>query len=38
MKGKYKRQLVCQHLEKISRKLLEDYPELVRQFRHRHGI
>lgn len=35
---KNKGQLVCQHLEKISRKLLEDYPELVRQFRGRHGI
>lgn len=38
MERKHKGQLVCQHLEKISRKLLEDYPELVRQFRHRHGI
>jgi len=38
MKSKNKGQLVCQHLEKISRKLLEDYPELVKQFRYRHGI
>jgi hypothetical protein len=29
--GKLKGQLVFQHLEKISRKLLEDYPELVKE-------
>ncbi len=32
-------QLVCQHLEKISRRLIEDYPEVIREFvRGRHGI
>ena len=39
MNKKSKGQLVCQHLEKISRKLLEEYPEVIRQFvRGRHGI
>jgi hypothetical protein len=39
MKRKHKGQLVCQHLEKISRKLLEEYPEVIRQFvKGRHGI
>lgn len=39
MKRKSKGQLVCQHLERISRKLLEKYPEVIRQFvRGRHGI
>lgn len=32
MYGKYKGQLVFQHLEKISRTLLEKYPEVVREF------
>jgi hypothetical protein len=31
MPKKIKGQLVFQHLEKISRKLLEDYPELVKE-------
>lgn len=36
---KSKGQLVCQHLEKISRKLIEDYPEVIREYvRGRHGI
>jgi hypothetical protein len=39
MKRKHKGQLVCQHLERISRKLLEEYPEVIRQFvKGRHGI
>lgn len=39
MTKKFKGQLVCQHLEKISRKLIEDYPEVIREFvRGRHGI
>ncbi len=39
VKQQSKGQLVCQHLEKISRKLLEEYPEVIRQFvRGRHGI
>ena len=39
MKRKSKGQLVCQHIEKISRKLLEKYPEVIKQFvRGRHGI
>jgi len=39
MAKKSKGQLVCQHVEKISRKLLEDYPGIIRQFvRRRHGI
>ncbi len=34
-----KGQLVCQHLENISRKLIEDYPGVIREFvRGRHGI
>ncbi len=32
-------QLVCQHLEGISRKALEDYQEIIRKFvRNRHGV
>ncbi|MEO0094926.1 MAG: DUF4357 domain-containing protein [candidate division WOR-3 bacterium] len=39
MRKKFKGQLVCQHIEKISRKLLEKYPEVIKQFvRGRHGI
>lgn len=39
MDKKSKGQLVCQHLEKISRKLIEDYPEVIREYvRGRHGI
>jgi hypothetical protein len=39
MNKKFKGQLVCQHLEKISRRLIEDYPEVIREFvRGRHGI
>jgi len=39
MTSKSNGQLVCQHLEKISRRLIEDYPEVIREFvRGRHGI
>jgi len=38
MKRKNKGQLVCQHLEGISRTLFEKYPEVVRYFKGRHGI
>jgi len=39
MTKKSKGQLVCQHLEKISRKLIEDYPQVIREYvRGRHGI
>lgn len=39
MKRIHKGQLVCQHLERISRRLLEEYPEVIRQFvKGRHGI
>lgn len=32
-------QLVCQHLEGISRKALEDYQAIIRDYvRHRHGV
>ncbi len=32
-------QLVCQHLERISRRALEDYQEVIRKFvRGRHGV
>jgi len=35
----FKGQLICQHLEKISRRLIEDYPEVIREYvRGRHGI
>lgn len=31
--------LLCQHLENISRKALENYPELIKDFvKNRHGI
>ena len=36
---KRKAQLVCQHLERIPRKVLQDYPEIVRDMaRGRNGI
>jgi hypothetical protein len=36
---KRREQLVCQHLEKISRKALEEYQDILRQFvKRRHGI
>ncbi len=32
-------QLVCQHLENISRKVLEDYKDIIREYvRRRHGV
>ncbi|MCJ7796110.1 MAG: GIY-YIG nuclease family protein, partial [Thermoleophilia bacterium] len=37
--AKRKAQLVCQHLERIPRKVLQDYPEIVRDMaRGRNGI
>lgn len=37
--SKFKGQLVSQYLENISRKLMEDYPEIIREFvKGRHGI
>jgi hypothetical protein len=39
MMAKRKTQLVCQHLERIPRKVLQDYPEIVRDMaRGRNGI
>ena len=37
--GSNKGQLVCQHLEGISRRALEDYQEIIRKFvKNRHGV
>ena len=34
-----RRQLVCQHLENLSRVALEKYQDIIRDYvRHRHGI
>lgn len=37
--NKNKNMLVCEYLENISRKALEEYPEIIKKYvRHRHGI
>jgi hypothetical protein len=39
MRKKTKKQLVVQYVERISRKLLEKYPKIIREFaRRKHGI